>query len=239
MPATTLWRLAALAAFLAENAMIYGDLGAGVAGGAPVYAFGAGVEMAMTDALSVRGELRVLAASVPCRRSARPPSACSGTSTESGPGVRPSLIASPRYDCLVLTTKSRIEAVRAEWDALAISVPSPMAQCEWTLAAVDTIEAERDLHLVTLRDHGDLIAVAPLMRQRQGLVSVLRPIAERSVRTAGLRLPRCSGTRRAARCDRASGISAGHSPCPMPMVPRRPHFPIIRPAAFGRLAAPG
>ena len=40
--------------------MAYVELGAGVAGGSGVYAFGAGVEMAMTDQLSIRGELQGL-----------------------------------------------------------------------------------------------------------------------------------------------------------------------------------
>lgn len=48
--------------FVADNTMIYGDLGAGVLNGTPVYAFGGGVEMAMTDQLSVRGDLQGLGA---------------------------------------------------------------------------------------------------------------------------------------------------------------------------------
>jgi len=52
--------LGRLGGFLAENAMVYGTLGAGVLSGSAVYAFGAGVEMAMTDSLSVRGELQGL-----------------------------------------------------------------------------------------------------------------------------------------------------------------------------------
>ncbi len=46
--------------FITDNAMAYGELGAGFATGGPVYAFGAGVEMAMTDQLAVRGELQGL-----------------------------------------------------------------------------------------------------------------------------------------------------------------------------------
>jgi outer membrane immunogenic protein len=46
--------------FISDNAMLYGDLGAGVLNGAPVYAFGGGVELAMTDQLSVRGDLQGL-----------------------------------------------------------------------------------------------------------------------------------------------------------------------------------
>jgi outer membrane immunogenic protein len=46
--------------FVSDNAMLYGDLGAGVLNGTPVYAFGAGVELAMTEQISVRGELQGL-----------------------------------------------------------------------------------------------------------------------------------------------------------------------------------
>ncbi len=50
--------LGRIGGFVADNAMLYGDLGAGVLSGTPVYAFGGGVEMAMTDQLSVRGDLQ-------------------------------------------------------------------------------------------------------------------------------------------------------------------------------------
>ena len=44
--------------FLSDNTMVYGDLGAGLLNGSAVYAFGGGVEMAMTDSLSVRGDVQ-------------------------------------------------------------------------------------------------------------------------------------------------------------------------------------
>lgn len=46
--------------FLSDNAMVYGDLGVGLLNSAPAYAFGGGVELAMTDNLSVRGDLQGL-----------------------------------------------------------------------------------------------------------------------------------------------------------------------------------
>lgn len=52
--------LGRIGGFVADNAMIYGDLGAGVLNGTPVYALGAGVELAMTDQISVRGDLQGL-----------------------------------------------------------------------------------------------------------------------------------------------------------------------------------
>lgn len=52
--------LGRIGGFVSDNAMIYGDLGAGVLNGAPAYAFGGGVELAMNDQLSVRGDLQGL-----------------------------------------------------------------------------------------------------------------------------------------------------------------------------------
>lgn len=46
--------------FVADNTMLYGDLGAGFKGGTAVYALGGGAEMAVTDQLSVRGDLQAL-----------------------------------------------------------------------------------------------------------------------------------------------------------------------------------
>ncbi|MEQ1901723.1 MAG: hypothetical protein ABL866_13450 [Devosia sp.] len=48
--------------FIDDNTMIYGELGAGVVGSSAVYAIGGGVEMALADQLSVRGELQGLGA---------------------------------------------------------------------------------------------------------------------------------------------------------------------------------
>jgi outer membrane immunogenic protein len=48
--------------FVSDNAMIYADLGAGLLNGTTVYAFGGGVELAMTDQLSVRGDLQGIGA---------------------------------------------------------------------------------------------------------------------------------------------------------------------------------
>src|SRR5262249_13067672 len=51
-----------LPGFVADNAMLYGDLGVGVVNGAPAYAFGGGIEMAVTDQMSVRGDLQGIGA---------------------------------------------------------------------------------------------------------------------------------------------------------------------------------
>ncbi|MEP7240724.1 MAG: hypothetical protein ABI697_07555 [Devosia sp.] len=52
--------LGRIGGFLSDNTMIYGELGAGFANSGAVYAIGGGVETALTDKLSVRGELQGL-----------------------------------------------------------------------------------------------------------------------------------------------------------------------------------
>lgn len=54
--------LGRIGGFVSDNTMIYADLGAGVLAGTPVYALGGGVEMAVSDQLSVRGDLQGLGA---------------------------------------------------------------------------------------------------------------------------------------------------------------------------------
>lgn len=54
--------LGRVGAFLADNTMIYGELGGGFVDSNLAYALGAGVEMAMTDQLAVRGEIQGLGA---------------------------------------------------------------------------------------------------------------------------------------------------------------------------------
>ncbi len=48
--------------FLSDNTMIYGDVGAGLRNNAAVYAVGGGVEMALTQQLSARGDLQGIGA---------------------------------------------------------------------------------------------------------------------------------------------------------------------------------
>jgi outer membrane immunogenic protein len=46
--------------FVADNTMLYGDIGAGFKGGVASYAFGGGAEMALTDQLGLRGDLQII-----------------------------------------------------------------------------------------------------------------------------------------------------------------------------------
>jgi outer membrane immunogenic protein len=54
--------LGRIGGFVSDNTMVYGELGGGFVNATPAYALGVGVEMAMTDQLSVRGELQGLGA---------------------------------------------------------------------------------------------------------------------------------------------------------------------------------
>ena len=54
--------LGRIGGFASDNTMIYGELGVGLASGTPVYALGAGLEMAMTDQIGLRGEVQGLGA---------------------------------------------------------------------------------------------------------------------------------------------------------------------------------
>jgi outer membrane immunogenic protein len=44
--------------FVSDNTMLYGDLGAGSLDGSAAYAFGGGIEMAVTDMMSIRGDIQ-------------------------------------------------------------------------------------------------------------------------------------------------------------------------------------
>jgi outer membrane immunogenic protein len=52
--------LGRIGGFVSDNAMIYADLGAGMLNGTTVYAFGGGVELGVTDQISVRGDVQGL-----------------------------------------------------------------------------------------------------------------------------------------------------------------------------------
>jgi outer membrane immunogenic protein len=48
--------------FVSDNAMLYGDLGAGLYNGAAAYAFGGGVEFGLTSQVSLRGDIQGIGA---------------------------------------------------------------------------------------------------------------------------------------------------------------------------------
>jgi outer membrane immunogenic protein len=54
--------LGRIGGFVSDNAMLYGDLGAGFVNASPAYAFGGGVELGLTSQISVRGDLQGIGA---------------------------------------------------------------------------------------------------------------------------------------------------------------------------------
>lgn len=50
--------LGRIGGFVSDNAMLYGDLGLGLLNGSGAYAFGGGVELGLTNQISVRGDLQ-------------------------------------------------------------------------------------------------------------------------------------------------------------------------------------
>jgi outer membrane immunogenic protein len=50
--------LGRIGGFISDNAMLYGDLGAGVLNNSAVYAFGGGVEFGLSSQISLRGDLQ-------------------------------------------------------------------------------------------------------------------------------------------------------------------------------------
>jgi outer membrane immunogenic protein len=52
--------LARIGGFVSDNTMLYGDLGAGFLNNTAAYALGGGAEMALTDQLSLRGDLQFI-----------------------------------------------------------------------------------------------------------------------------------------------------------------------------------
>lgn len=54
--------LGRIGALVADNALLYADLGAGIVNGTPAYAFGGGIEFAVADNVSLRGDIQGLGA---------------------------------------------------------------------------------------------------------------------------------------------------------------------------------
>ncbi|HEX8570992.1 MAG TPA: GNAT family N-acetyltransferase [Caulobacteraceae bacterium] len=70
-----------------------------------------------------------------------------------------------------------LEALREEWDALADRFDTPLLRSAFFLAAARTYGAGEELAVFTIRRDGRLVAAAPLVVDRSGLVPRLRPLA--------------------------------------------------------------
>lgn len=64
----------------------------------------------------------------------------------------------------IVTTLAELNALRPEWDALAVTAASPMLDHDWFLSCAEAFHGESDLRIVTTRTRGELTGVAPLVR---------------------------------------------------------------------------
>ncbi len=83
-----------------------------------------------------------------------------------------SMSVSNRMNYQVISTPTQLAALRGEWDQL--SVPSPMQSHEWLSSWWECHDSEgRELFVVTMREHGNLVGVAPwyiqCVRERRAL----------------------------------------------------------------------
>jgi CelD/BcsL family acetyltransferase involved in cellulose biosynthesis len=80
---------------------------------------------------------------------------------------------STRGEIAVVRSYRALEALGAEWDVLAAPRLLPMLSHAWVLACAETLYREDDLHVVTVRVDGVLVAVAPMIVRRSAGVEHL------------------------------------------------------------------
>ena len=68
----------------------------------------------------------------------------------------------------LITTAASLERLHGEWNALLMATPSPtpFLTWEWMTAWWKHAGTGSDLHVLTVRDHGELVAIAPWFRTR-------------------------------------------------------------------------
>jgi CelD/BcsL family acetyltransferase involved in cellulose biosynthesis len=80
----------------------------------------------------------------------------------------------PVTDVAVIGSLQAFEALGPEWDALAGRFGRALLRHDWFLSCAEALHDERDLHVVTVRAGGRLVAAAPLVLVRQGWVPRLQ-----------------------------------------------------------------
>lgn len=71
------------------------------------------------------------------------------------------------YQLEHVCTSADLTAVACEWDSLAEKVGVPMLSHAWIQACVDAFYSDEQLAVRTVRKNGELVAVAPLVKQRR------------------------------------------------------------------------
>lgn len=73
----------------------------------------------------------------------------------------------------VVRSSRELTALEAEWESLALSLGLPMLSHAWVLACAEALYEIGELHIITVRLHGSLVAVAPLVAVKRAGVSYL------------------------------------------------------------------
>ena len=67
-----------------------------------------------------------------------------------------------RFDVTVLHSVAQLESLASEWVLLSEPFATPLLDHDWFACAGAALHSERDLRVVTVREHGRLVAVAPM-----------------------------------------------------------------------------
>lgn len=94
--------------------------------------------------------------------------------------------ASP-FETRVLTSRSQLDELVPQWDALASDCETPLLSPAWLLPAIDAFHATAPIRFISVLQNGQLQALAPLIRSSGGIRSRLTvPGTERLGEPGGL-----------------------------------------------------
>lgn len=82
----------------------------------------------------------------------------------------------PHDGTTVVNSRSKLEAMAADWDVLAESFGVPMLSHAWIVSCAESFYADDELHVITVRVGGKLAGVAPLVRRERAGVTRLELI---------------------------------------------------------------
>ena len=73
----------------------------------------------------------------------------------------------------VVRTKKDFKGISQDWNNLAISYKNPLLLHDWFLCCAEAFYKEEDLQIITVRSHGRIIAIAPLVRIKRNGINTL------------------------------------------------------------------
>lgn len=76
-------------------------------------------------------------------------------------------------DVEIVRNLSRLNVLAAEWETLAESLGLPMLGHAWVRSCAEAFYGEDELHIITLRRHGCLVGVAPLVATKRAGIRYL------------------------------------------------------------------